>query len=163
MKIANSRLEEVVREEIESALNKRLDEGFLDRMLGRGKRSGADYRSDKRRQDIEDAPSGALDKDVPDSAHQIHIVALLGGKYVGGEKVEGPPMGYKMDEWDDIDKDPQINRSAAGLRNKYPEAEIEVWQETAPGADRFQTGWEKAGAPKNIPGSEELGHLLYSA
>ena len=162
MKITNSRLEEIVREEIESALSKRIDESWLDRMLGRGGESGADYRRRKRGQDIEDAPSGALDKDVPDSAHQIHIVALLGGKYVGGEKVEGPAMGYKMAEWDDIDKDPQINRSVAGLKNKHPEAEIEVWQETAPGADRFQTGGEKAGDPKNIPGSTELGHLLYS-
>jgi hypothetical protein len=32
MKITNSRLEEIVREEVELALNKRLDEGFLDTM-----------------------------------------------------------------------------------------------------------------------------------
>jgi len=153
MKITKSQLKQIIKEELEQTL----DENFLSRMFGRGKESGADYRRRRRGQDIEDAPSGALDKDVPDSAHQVHVVALLNGKVVGTIKVEGPPGGYTSDQ--QMEDDREINRAVRALKAKG--GEVEVWQETGEDAPQFQKGG-LAADPKPIPGSMEQGVLIYS-
>jgi hypothetical protein len=153
MKITKSQLKQIIKEEIEQTL----DENFLSRMFGRGGESGADYRRRRRGQDIEDAPSGALDKDVPDSDHQVHVVALLNGKVVGTMKVKGPTGGYTSDQ--QMEDDREINRAVRALKAKGDD--VQVWQETGEDAPQFQRGG-RAADPQSIPGSMEQGVLIYS-
>ena len=147
MKITRSQLKQIIKEELNE----------INWPWSKEEESGSDYRRRKRATDIEDAPAAALDKDVPYSSHQVHVVALLNDEVVGTIKVEGPAGGYTNDE--QMEDDAEINRAIRALKAKSDE--VQVWQETGEDAPQFQRGG-LAADPESIPGSMEQGVLIFS-
>ena len=172
MKITKRQLKQIIKEELNE----------INWPWSKEKESGSDYRRRKRATDIEDAPAGALDKDVSYSSDQLWLVATMGPdedkKVVEIIKVKTQmPGGYADVYQKEFEDDKEINEKIRGLKRRHygPRDEdgtslfeIEAWQEAPKDVKydaRFKRGGPFAGVkPQPIRGSAgEVGVLIGSA
>ena len=169
MKITKRQLKQIIKEELNE----------INWPWSKEKESGSDYRRRKRATDIEDAPAGALDKDVSYSSDQLWLVATMGPdedkKVVEIIKVKTGEVGgytdvYQKEYESDRDvaaKIRELKRKHYGPRNEDGESlfEIEVWQET-PKDVKYDARFKRGGAfvgvkPEPITGGRfEVGVLI---
>lgn len=169
IKLKESHLRRIISEEF---LNLH-SEGIFDFMRGE---KPDQYRRRKRVHDIEHSQPGALDMDVEDTAHQLHVVVLHKAMHPNAKwttkkviKLPGIPGGYT--DVSQLDRDRELNATIRKIKSEHvpgqmsvgaPQVDIQVWQETSADAPQFQRGGLSA-TPSPIPGSAgEVGVMLFS-
>jgi hypothetical protein len=169
IKLEESQLRRIIAEELEGIIS----ESLKDWMPGRDWAANQ-YRRRKRRHDIDQSDPGALDADVEDTAHQLHVVVLQKPLHPQATwstreviKLSGIPGGYT--DASQLDNDKELNTTIKDLKMKHggfaigaPKTDIQVWQETSKDAPQFKMGGRNINATP-IPGSAgEVGIMLFS-
>ena len=171
IKLKESQLRRIVAEELEGIIS----EGLPSWMTGAlPPESGGEYRRRRRVHDIGQHKPGTLDRDVEDTGHQLHVVALQKAlhpqaTWSSREVVKLPGQAGGYTDVSQLDDHTELNSTIRNLKMKYgrssvgaPKLDIQVWQETSQAAPQFQTGGRSID-PTPIPGATgEVGVMLFS-